>query len=164
MNILEGHYTIFCRIGVLVVIFTLILMLPILLEGPGVPWKPFSQISLAEAKSSGKPVIIDFYADWCTPCRDLEKKTFHDQNIVRESEKFIMIKVDVTRRGDQGAIQLLEKYNVKGVPTVIFLDPMGNELKELRVMDFIRPEAFLLNMHNALEKTRELERSPDKKL
>ena len=150
-------------IGVLTVIFTLILILPILLEGPGVSWKPFSQISLAEAKSSGKPVIIDFYADWCTPCRDLEKKTFHDQNIVRESEKFIMIKVDVTRRGDQGAIQLLEKYNVKGVPTVIFLDPMGNELKELRVMDFIRAEAFLLNMHNAIEKTRELERSPDKK-
>jgi thioredoxin:protein disulfide reductase len=141
-------------IGVLSVIFTLILVLPILLEGPGVAWKPFSQISLAEAKSSGKPVIIDFYADWCTPCRDLEKKTFHDQNIVRESEKFIMIKVDVTRKGDQGAIQLLEKYNVKGVPTVIFLDPMGNELKELRVMDFIRAEAFLLKMHNAIEKNK----------
>jgi thioredoxin:protein disulfide reductase len=146
-------------IGILAGIFTLILVIPVLLQGPGVSWKPFAQVSLAEAKSSEKPVIIDFYADWCTPCRDLEKKTFHDQNIVRESEKFIMIKVDVTRKGDQGAIQLLEKYNVKGVPTVIFLDPTGNELKELRVVDFIRAEAFLLKMHSAIEKTMELKRS-----
>ena len=134
-------------VGIFAIVFSVFLALSILLQGPGVSWKQYSQVSLSEAKESGKPVIIDFYADWCTPCRNLERKTFHDRRVVKESEKFLMIKVDLTKKGDPDPVQLLDKYHVKGVPTVIFLDSGGNEIKELRILDFMPAEEFLIMMH-----------------
>jgi thiol:disulfide interchange protein DsbD len=137
--------------GIVAISLSLILVLSLLLQGPGVPWKSYSQLNLKEAEKSGKPTIIDFYADWCTPCRNLERKTFHDAKVVKESEKFLMIKVDLTKKGDSDPVQLLDKYHVKGVPTVIFLDSRGNEIEELRILDFMSAEEFLIRMHEALK-------------
>jgi thiol:disulfide interchange protein DsbD len=140
--------------GILAISLSLVLALSVLLQGPGVSWKSYSQLNLKEAETSGKPTIIDFYADWCTPCRNLDRKTFHDRRVVKESEKFLMIKVDLTKKGDLDPVQLLEKYHVKGVPTVIFLDSRGNEIKELRILDFMPAEEFLIRMHEALKDSR----------
>ena len=79
---------------------------------------------VCKGNSRQKTVIIDFYADWCTPCRELDKKTFHDKDVVKESEKFSMIKVDLTKEANPDVLQLLKKYDVKGVPTVTFLIPV----------------------------------------
>jgi thiol:disulfide interchange protein DsbD len=100
----------------------------------------------SKAVTSGKPIIIDFYADWCTPCRQLDNKTFHDRNVVRESAKFSMIKVDLTKGSDPDVTQLLKKYEVKGVPTVIFLDSHGVARKELETVDFAPGNEFLMKM------------------
>ncbi|MDH5202096.1 MAG: thioredoxin family protein [Nitrospirota bacterium] len=136
--------------GIVAIALSLVLVLSLLLQGPGVSWKSYSQLNLKEAETSGKPTIIDFYADWCTPCRNLERKTFHDRRVVKESEKFLMIKVDLTKKGDLDPVQLLDKYHVKGVPTVIFLDSRGNEIKELRILDFMPAEEFFLRMQRVL--------------
>jgi thiol:disulfide interchange protein DsbD len=120
------------------------------LRGPGVSWQPYSQNVFSKAIVSGKPIIIDFYADWCTPCRQLEEKTFHDKDVVRESEKFNMIKVDLTKEANPEVLHLLQKYDVKGVPTVLFLTPDGQELKELQVVDYIPATEFLPRMKSAL--------------
>ena len=67
--------------------------------GPGAAWKPYSEQILKEARKRNTPAIIDFYATWCTPCRELEEATFHDAAVVRLAEtEFGMLKVDVTRR------------------------------------------------------------------
>jgi thiol:disulfide interchange protein DsbD len=137
--------------GIVAIALSLVLVLSLLLQGPGVSWKSYSQLNLKEAETSGKLTIIDFYADWCTPCRNLERKTFHDRRVVNESEKFLMIKVDLTKKGDPDPVQLLDKYHVKGVPTVIFLDSRGNEIKELRILDFMPAEEFFLRMQKALK-------------
>jgi thiol:disulfide interchange protein DsbD len=137
--------------GILAISLSLVLVMSLLLQGPGVSWKSYSQLNLKEAEKSGKPTIIDFYADWCTPCRNLERKTFHDGRVVKESEKFLMIKVDLTKKGGPDPVQLLDKYHVKGVPTVIFLDSRGNEIEELRILDFMPAEEFLIRMHEALK-------------
>lgn len=90
-----------------------------------------------------KPTIIDFYADWCAPCRDLEQITFHDPKVIKAAESFSLLKVDLTRKGDPLHQVLLNRYEVRGVPTIVFLGPDGKEVESLRVVSFETPEAFI---------------------
>ena len=116
-------------------------------EGPPVNWHRYSDRLLAESVEKNKPVIIDFYANWCAPCRELDDITFHHPDIVKLSrDDFIMVKVDLTEKAGQNYDRLLSEFNVKGVPTVVFLDNLGKERKDLRLVDFIQPDKFLIRM------------------
>ena len=137
--------------GAFAVGLALFLVVSVLVHGPAVSWQPYSKDTYSRAITFEKPIIVDFYADWCTPCRQLDKKTFHHKDVVRESAKFSMIKVDLTKEANPDVMQLLRKYGIKGVPTVIFLDPGGHELRALEVEDYISGEEFLLRMKKALE-------------
>ncbi len=116
-------------------------------RGPGIEWLPYSEQTFQTAKQQEKPIIVDFYADWCAPCRELESKTFHDPGVVREAkENFVMIKVDLTRGNNPQHEELVEKYGVKGVPTVVFLNSQGQENESLRLVDYLAPDKFLERM------------------
>jgi thiol:disulfide interchange protein DsbD len=119
-------------------------------RGPGVAWQPYSDQVLAEARNSKKPVIIDFYATWCTPCRELEEVTFHDQAVVKEAtDHFVMVKVDLTQSGNPLYEALLKQYVIKGVPTIVFLNLQSKELGDLRLVDYLPPDQFLKRMAEA---------------
>jgi thiol:disulfide interchange protein DsbD len=110
------------------------------LRGPGVAWAAYSDDVIQEAGRLGRPVVIDFYAAWCAPCRELDEITFRDPAVVRQAGGLVMIKVDVTQGGNPVHERLLKEHGVKGVPTVVFLNADGGECRELRLLDFLPPD------------------------
>ncbi|MBK9966134.1 MAG: thioredoxin family protein [Holophagales bacterium] len=101
-----------------------------------------SDAALAEATAAGKPVVIDFFADWCLPCKELEKFTFTDAGVRRELAGWVLLKADLTQSASPEVAALRTKWNIQGVPTIVFLGPDGKESKA-RVVQFEKPAAFL---------------------
>jgi len=119
----------------------------LVMAGPGVTWHPYSDRLVRTAVKEQKPVIIDFSAIWCAPCRELDEITFRNPEIVRRSnDNFIFIKVDLTRKGDSVHERLLRRLGVRGVPTVVFMDSEGKERRDLRIVEFMPPGEFLARM------------------
>lgn len=106
-------------------------------------WVTYHSERLTEAGAAGQPVVIDFYADWCIPCHELERRTFADPTVQRALREHIKLKVDLTRMDSPESEALMREYNVQGVPTVVFLDAAGHERPNTRVLGFLPPEAFL---------------------
>ncbi len=137
-------------VGIIALVVATILIKSWVMQGPGVNWQTYSDERLSEAKRLKKPVIIDFYADWCSPCCELERNTFHNAEIVKHAEQnFMMIKVDLTRKGNPVYERLVKEYGIKGVPTVVFLDREGKEKRDLRLVDFLPADQFLIQMAEA---------------
>ena len=123
--------------------------------GPGlasaIQWFPYSEAMLDRASREGKPVFIDFYADWCAPCKELDEKTFSTPEVIRQSRSFIMLKADLTSADDPKTEALRKKFEAKGVPTLVFLKPDGREIQELRGTGFESEEVFLGKLRRVLQ-------------
>ena len=113
-------------------------------------WERYSQERLALAVREQMPVFIDFYADWCVPCRELDEKTYSDPEVVMLSRHFVMIKADLTTDDDPAVKALMEKFRIRGVPTLVFLRPDGGEMPSLRGTGFESADVFANKMNRAL--------------
>ncbi len=109
-------------------------------NAPEIVWMTNEQQALAKASSEGKPVLIDFGAEWCTACKELEHHTFPDPNVRSEAQKFVALRVDATDDEDKEVVRLKDKYKVVGLPTVIMLTKSGKEV--VRFNEFVKPDAF----------------------
>lgn len=105
-----------------------------------VSWKVLNSVESIEKSISAenKPVMIDFYADWCAQCKELDEYTYTDPQIAELSETLNTIKIDLTNENES----ITNKYNIKGLPVVIFMNSRGEEIKELRVTGFLKPDEF----------------------
>jgi thiol:disulfide interchange protein DsbD len=112
-----------------------------------IPWQPYSEDSLAAAQKSGKPVVIDVFADWCLPCKELDELTFTDEEVKREAERFVTLKLDLTTEDpDTDAGRARKRFAIIGVPTIIFLDATGREDQNLRLTGFEKADKFLTRL------------------
>jgi len=107
-------------------------------------WQPYSEAALAAASQSGRPVVIDAYADWCIPCKELDKFTFSDPAVRQQASSLVTLKLNLTRDepGTEAAKAKL-RFGIQGVPTLIFLDATGEERRTLRLEGFEKSDQFL---------------------
>ncbi|MFL5353089.1 protein-disulfide reductase DsbD family protein [Archangium sp.] len=113
-------------------------------KGSGFSAESFEQV-LARAKSDGRPVMIDFFADWCAACKELDRETYPATEVISESGRFVTVKVDATN-SDDALDALMERFGVEGLPTVAFISSNGEVLRAPRVTGFLEPRSFVVEM------------------
>lgn len=113
-------------------------------------WLPYSEEVLLQAQKDSKPVLIDFYAEWCGACHELANKTFSTEEFKQIAKLYTLVKFDATE--DNEAVQrVLKKYDVKGLPTVLFINRNGVLLNELTFTQFLTMNELKPKMEEALK-------------
>ncbi|WP_404397493.1 protein-disulfide reductase DsbD [Idiomarina loihiensis] len=90
---------------------------------------------------SDRWVMLDLYADWCVACKEFEQYTFSNEQVQAQFQEFKLIQADVTRNNAQD-VEVLSRYKVLGLPTILFFDPEGNERPEYQVTGYMNAEDF----------------------
>lgn len=108
---------------------------------PAIAWEKDEKTAIAKATADKKPVLIDFGAEWCKACKELDEFTWPDARVRAESSRYVSVKVDATDDENPETKRLSQKYKVVGLPTVILLDSEGKEAA--RFNEFVKPEAFI---------------------
>jgi thiol:disulfide interchange protein DsbD len=114
-------------------------------QGPGMVWLSYDPSLVSKAAQEKKPVILDFSAEWCQPCQIMERAVFQDPEVVELSRKFVNVRLDLTHRHPDQE-EILGRYQVQGVPTIIFLNRDGQEEKHLRIEEIVDKAHFLERM------------------
>lgn len=110
-------------------------------ERAELPWKPYDEAAVTAAIGSGQAVVLDFYADWCLPCKELDKLTFSEARVAPRLGQMALFKVDLTS-STPATDALRARYKVAGVPTIVFYRG-GQEVEGTRLTGFENAEAFL---------------------
>lgn len=108
-------------------------------------WVHLETESMETLKKEGRPILIDFYADWCAACKALDRETFADKRVVEKSKAFTMVRVDCTSP-DYICKALTERFKVSGLPTLVFMGAEGEEHGGLRAVGFLGPDEMLNKM------------------
>jgi thiol:disulfide interchange protein DsbD len=116
-----------------------------------IEWIPYDQAVLSKAGEVGKPVILEFYAEWCAPCHMMERDVFTDPEVVRLSKDFVAVRVDLTSVKPFHD-ELLRKYGIRGIPAAILINSNGIEERDLRIEGYVGKDEFLKRIGRLLQK------------
>ncbi|MBU2492537.1 MAG: thioredoxin family protein [Bacteroidetes bacterium] len=104
-------------------------------------WQNYSDSAYEASINKNEKMILDFYADWCIPCKELDALTFSDERVITKSKEFSNYKIDMTKTMSDETEMIRNKFKIIGMPTLIFIDSQGNEIE--RVSQFITAEEIL---------------------
>ncbi len=140
-NAITGFRIFKIVLSVVLVIMAVYWMIPS--EKNSIAWKPYTSNAIGV---SNKAKIIDFYADWCIPCKELDAMTFSDPKVISEAKRFETYKADMTKSLSDEVSTLRNKYNIIGVPTVLIINSRGEEVQ--RITGFVNSDEFLKVIQN----------------
>jgi thiol:disulfide interchange protein DsbD len=108
------------------------------------PWQRVASLGALneKLKAPGKPVMLDFYADWCVSCKEMEAFTFSDPKVRAQLDGMLLLQADVTAHNEADRA-LLKRFSLFGPPGIIFFDAQGREIKGLRVIGYQNADRFL---------------------
>jgi thiol:disulfide interchange protein DsbD len=104
-------------------------------------WQEFTTEKYEAAISNNQKILIDFYADWCIPCKELDALTFSDPRVIEKSKEFVAFKVDMTQTMSETTEQIRNMFSIVGMPTVLMIGSKGKEAK--RLTGFVNADEFL---------------------
>jgi len=138
------------------------------LSGAKSPWQPLAGLRQASAESTsalpfkrvrntaeleqaikqaaGKFVMLDFYADWCVSCQEMEQLSFSDSRVKKALNEFVLLQADVTENTPED-LGMLQRFSLFGPPGIIFFNKNGQEIRPVRVIGFEEAESFLATIH-----------------
>ena len=125
--------------SVLVIAAAIYLLIPSKENSPA--WQKFTAKTYQKSLTTNKPMILDFYADWCIPCKELDAKTYSNAKVIDETKRFNAYKIDMTKSLSGETEQIRKMFNIVGMPTVIIINSKGEEVK--RITGFIKASEFV---------------------
>ncbi|HAV63229.1 MAG TPA: hypothetical protein DCY13_12795 [Verrucomicrobiales bacterium] len=109
-------------------------------------WQPYSVAALENAAREGRPVIIDFYADWCPPCRELDQRVFSRKIVVDEAQRFVRLRADLTDQNSPVNAAISERHAVMAFPTVALIGSDGRERTSMRLLGYEPASRFVARL------------------
>jgi thioredoxin:protein disulfide reductase len=114
---------------------------------PVLAWVHGEDEGLKLARAQHKPALLDFYADWCLPCKEMELKTFSKTEVARELAKFTLVKVNCTTDDDPAVVAAKQRWHADTLPTLVLVGPDGKA--ERKIDHFVQPDELLKILHDA---------------
>jgi len=111
--------------------------------------KNLAELDARIAKASGKTVMLDFYADWCVSCKEMENLTFTDAKVQAQLKNTLLLQIDLTANNEDDKA-VLQRYQLFGPPAILFFNREGKELTDFRVVGYQNPAQFSASIGNAL--------------
>lgn len=132
-------------------IFSIIALNSIIPKGEKLKlFTPYSKEIFKKELEMGKPILIDFYANWCIPCKEMEHKTFSNKEVQEVLKNYVLFQVDLTKEPKGEIKEFVEELKIPGIPTIVFYKN-GKEIEELRLVGFEGPEDFKNRLRRVLE-------------
>jgi thioredoxin:protein disulfide reductase len=103
---------------------------------------------IAAAQARGRPVLLDFYADWCVSCKEMERSTFSDPTVAAEMSHFVLLQADVTDNDAEDQALMQGRFGIPGPPAILFFDPQGQERRHQRLVGFMPAGDFTRHLQS----------------
>ncbi len=129
-------------LGVVAVAALVYLLIP-RARPPHLSFQAYTEQVLAIAARQHRPVLLDFSADWCIPCHEMESTTFRDPAVIQAAARFVRVRADLTAQDDRNK-KIISQFNIMGVPTVVLIDSRGHIRKQ--TVGYVGPEQMLADL------------------